>query len=120
MKNEAAELAAFLAELPDYPDWCTISNPGIGTVNGWGDTPLHVAAVQGRISIMEALVRHGADINARGEEGCTPLHETIEQGHWLAALRLLEMGADPTIKDDDGYTPLELFELLYGDKGAAK
>ena len=120
MTNDAAELAAFLAELPEYPDWCSIITPGIHTVNGWGDTPLHLAAAQGRISIMEALVRHGADINARGEEGCTPLHETIEQGHWLAALRLLEMGADPTIKDDDGYTPLELFELLYGDKGATK
>ena len=73
MTNDAAELAAFLAELPDYPDWC--------------DRPLHLAAVQGRISIMEALVRHGAD---------------------------------PTIKNDDGFTPLELFELMYGDKGAAK
>ena len=119
MENDT-ELATFLAELPDYPDWCTISNPGIGTVNGWGDTPLHVAALQERISIMEALVRHGADINARGEWGCTPLHNAAEQGHWLAALRLLEMGADPTIKDDDGYTPLELFESLYGDKSAAK
>ena len=114
------ERAAFLAELSDYPDWCSISSPGICTVNGWGDTPLHLAAVQGRISIMEALVRHGADINARGEHGYTPLHEAVEQDHWLAALRLLEMGADPTIKNDDGFTPLELFELMYGDKGAAK
>lgn len=38
MKNDT-ELAAFLAELPDYPDWCGISSPGIHTVNGWGDTP---------------------------------------------------------------------------------
>ena len=106
MKNDDAELAAFLAELPDYPDWC--------------DRPLHLAAAQGRTSIVEALVRHGADINARGEEGYTPLHEAVELGHWLAALRLLEMGADPTIKNDEGYTPLALFELLYGDKRAAE
>lgn len=45
---------------------------------------------------MEALVRRGADINARGEEGYTPLHEAVELDHWLAALRLLEMGADPS------------------------
>ena len=120
MKTDDAELTAFLAELPDYPDWCGISNPGIDTVNGWGDTPLHLAAAQGRISIMEALVQHGADINAHGEDGYTPLHEAIGQEHWLAALRLLEMGADPTIKDDDGYTPLALFALLYGDKDAAE
>lgn len=119
MKNDT-ELAAFLAELPDYPDWCGISSPDIHTVNGWGDTPLHLAACQGRISIMEALVQHGADINARGEHGYTPLHEAVLLDRWLAALRLLQMGADPTIKNDDGETPLELFELMYGDKGAAK
>ena len=120
MTNDAAELAAFLAELPDYPDWCSISNPCIDTVNGWGDTPLHLAAAQGRISIMEALVRHGADINARGEHGYTPLHEAVLLDRWLAALRLLQMGADPTIKNNDGETPLELFELMYGNKGAKK
>ena len=53
--SNAAELATFLVELPDYPDWC--------------DRSLHLATAQGRISIMEALVRRGADINARGEEG---------------------------------------------------
>ena len=32
MENDT-ELAAFLAELPDHPDWCSISSPDVDTVN---------------------------------------------------------------------------------------
>lgn len=37
-------------------------------------TALHYATMYGHTVMIERLVRHGADVNARGDEGLTALH----------------------------------------------
>jgi ankyrin repeat protein len=41
--------------------------------NEIGSTPLHLAAWNGRKTIVELLVSHGADVNAKDYKGRTPL-----------------------------------------------
>lgn len=70
------------------------------------NTPLHEAAWHGDREEIFALLRQGADVNARGEEGWTPLHITAADGDWKIACLLLSRGADPNARAHDGRAPL--------------
>lgn len=93
-----------------------------------GDTILHQLA-QGTHwwyeGAIQYLLEHGADPNARNDQGKTPLCNAVSRGELgghrqLEITRiLLEGGADPNIPATCGYTPLamsahdtQLFELL--------
>ena len=72
-------------------------------INGLS-TPLHVAVEfpQDR-SVVDTLIRSGADATSRDVKGETPLHQ-VETAAYAAAL--MEAGADPNARDEDGRTPL--------------
>ena len=46
-----------------------------------GSTPLHLVSQQGHIEVAQFLVKHGADVTARTEDGWTPLHGASSGGH---------------------------------------
>lgn len=46
-----------------------------------GTTPLHLAASEGLLDCVEALVRAGADVSARDKTGNTPLDSARVGGH---------------------------------------
>ena len=64
-----------------------------------GKTPLHYAVEAEHLLVVDYLLRHGADINARDERviGDTPLGEAASTCS-LAMARLVEAGADPTVR----------------------
>lgn len=59
------------------------------------ETPLHWAASSDDVDALEALLDHGADIEAPGGVigGGTPLADAVAFGQWRAAHRLVERGA---------------------------
>ncbi|PNH10008.1 Ankyrin repeat domain-containing protein 29 [Tetrabaena socialis] len=66
-----------------------------------GRTPLHIACTSGNAVAVEALLRAGADIEARDEEGCaTALHIASWEGHEIMVEALLSAGADKEAKDE--------------------
>jgi ankyrin repeat protein len=70
-------------------------------------TPLHLAAQLGAVEVMEFLIEHGADVNARDGRGLTPLHEAVSNEHLQAAEMLLDRGADANARSEFG-CPLHL------------
>jgi ankyrin repeat protein len=62
------------------------------------ETPLHWAASSDDVAVLDALLDHGADIEARGAVigGGTPISDATAFGQWNAARRLLERGATTT------------------------
>jgi ankyrin repeat protein len=63
------------------------------------ERPLHWAASSDDLDALDALLDHGADIEAPGSVICggTPLADAVAFGQWRAARRLVERGARCTI-----------------------
>ena len=65
-------------------------------------TPLHWAAVGGHKDVVELLLAHGAEVNARYSDGYTPLHYAAANGHKDVVELLLANEADVNAKDEHG------------------
>jgi cytohesin len=68
-----------------------------------GNTPLHTAVLYDKLNIVEALLRAGADVNARDKWGSTPLHFAASPG---TATALLKAKAKVNAVDSVGRIPL--------------
>lgn len=121
-------LENFLEKIASLPEFIGIASIAVHTRGNWNSTPLHIAATQGDIAAIAALLDAGADIHSPGEHGYSPLHEAVEQCHIDAVQLLLERGASAHAKNDDGDTPIrsavihghqEIIKLLQADAGSA-
>jgi cytohesin len=56
------------------------------------------------------MLKHGANPNAKDDNGWTPLHRAAYCGHVEIVMILLERGADPLIADNEGNIPLDYAE----------
>jgi len=92
---------------------------------GDGNTPLHVAALEGHTAVAQALLDGHAQVNARGLREETPLHMAIYDGHRAMVGLLLANRADVNAPSATGETPLhvaarkghrEVVELLLAEK----
>ncbi len=71
-------------------------------------TPLHWAAWQGKVSLVNLLISRRAKVNAKDIAGQTPLHYAAWRGNTAAAARLLKAGAKVNARDNWGVTPYGL------------
>jgi ankyrin repeat protein len=83
------------------------------TVGNCGTVRMHWAAADGHKSVAELLLAHGADVNAKRNDGYTPLHLAGVWDHMDVLEVLLAKGADVNAKDNDGRTPL-YFQGIWG------
>lgn len=67
--------------------------------DGFGSTLLHHAAMNGRLDLLEILLRHQAELNILNRVGQTPLCLAASKGHASIIEKLLEAGADPNYTD---------------------
>jgi ankyrin repeat protein len=73
-----------------------------------GSTLLHSAAGSKNIEDVKFLLAHGADVNAKHDEGGTPLHQAAAWSSVEIVELLLENNADPTMKTNSGKTAEEV------------
>ncbi len=73
-------------------------------------SPLHLAAVNAQVRVLQALLQRGCDPNTRDGDGRTPLLAALEHGAQSLPLvrALIAHGADPEATDANGETPLGL------------
>jgi truncated hemoglobin YjbI/ankyrin repeat protein len=71
-------------------------------------TPLHKAARRGYVSAAEALLAHGATIDARDAKGQTPLRRAVNCRQLRIVRLLVRRGADPHAADRRWVTPLDV------------
>lgn len=77
----------FVAMLNKYPN-------GVGAQTYAGRTALHLAAQEGRESLVQLLLRRNVDLDARDVDKMTPLFLATAGGHQSCVETLLKSGAD--------------------------
>ena len=86
------------------------ANPNTELANkkssGW--TALHYAATTTNSEIINQLLKHKANVSAKGKLNNTPLHIAAIHGNTDTVQMLLEAGADPKLKNSKGLTPIDL------------
>jgi len=78
-----------------------------GDVNKTGWTPLHYAATNGHLEIMNLLLENHAYIDAESPNKTTPLMMAAQYGNAAAVRLLLEAGADATLRNQLGLTAID-------------
>jgi hypothetical protein len=73
-----------------------------GDPRGWRRSPLHIAALEGHLEVVELLLARGAAVNAISKYGDTPLHFAISHGNVEVITALYKAGAQVEIENDDG------------------
>jgi ankyrin repeat protein len=76
-------------------------------VNKPGWAPLHYAATNAHLEIMELLLDENAYIDAASPNGTTPLMMAAQYGNTPAVKLLLEAGADPLIRNQLGLSAID-------------
>ncbi|KAK7270235.1 hypothetical protein RIF29_23237 [Crotalaria pallida] len=98
----------------------------VNCVDSNGRSPIHVAAIQGHVDVIEFCVSIGGNPNFVDLNGWTPLHYAASQGHLNAVMCLLECSNVKKVRNKDGKTAFllakenghkQLFDLLHwGDE----
>ena len=74
-----------------------------------GETPLIIAILESRLSVVDIIIEYGADIRARNRGGFTALHAASYVGNSEIARKLLDEGADVNDQDNKaGVTALSV------------
>lgn len=73
---------------------------------GW--SPLHRALICGHHSVVQMLLKMGADPNLKTAVGEPPLYLAADLNQPALVQQLLSSGADPNCRNADGETPLHV------------
>lgn len=106
-RNTSDESPLMLASLRGLTDICKQIIARGGDVNKPGWAPLHYAATNGHIEIINLLLENHAYIDAASPNGSTPLMMAALYGSPSAVKLLLEAGADPMLTNALGLNAID-------------
>ena len=114
-QSEQLHRAAQNGDLPQVQKLLAAKYP-VNRFDELGKTPLHYAVAGEHMAVVDALLRAGANVNARDERvaGGTPLGEYAGSCSYAMARRLIDAGADPTIP---GWMQLTALDRAQGRNG---
>ncbi|XP_019958545.2 protein phosphatase 1 regulatory subunit 27 [Paralichthys olivaceus] len=82
----------------------------VDTIFHSGMAALHEAVLTGNMEVVKLLVKYGADIHQRDEDGWTPLHMACSDGYPEIARYLLSIGASTEAENENGEKPADLID----------
>jgi len=107
VRNAADESPLMLAALAGDAKMCRMLIERDADVNKTGWTPLHYAATNGHLDVINLLLEENAYIDAASPNGSTPLMMAARYGTPEAVKLLLEAGADPSLVNSLGLSALD-------------
>ena len=109
----------FRAIVADDPAAVSAALAAGADVNGrdnQGTSPLWLAAAGCRVRALPVLLKHGAEVDAPGQEfGTTPLTVAVRLKRFPVLVPLLAAGADPDRPGGDGMTAWQMARISPGD-----
>lgn len=103
LQNAVSEGKADLVQLLfDYGISPKLGNPGTPEV------PILAAACRGHTSVVDVLIKNGANMSMRGWKGTTALHDALMENKVEVVKLLVNSGADLTVVDDEGRQPVHV------------
>jgi uncharacterized protein len=112
IRNAQDESPLMLAALHGALEICQTLITRDADVNKPGWAPLHYAATNSHIPVIQLLLDHHAYIDAASPNGSTPLMMAAMYGNASAVKLLLESGADPSLKNDLGLTAIDFAQRV--------
>ena len=99
-----------LLEASEQGDLCKVvallaGGADVKAVDGYSNTPLHLASRRGHDKLVEVLLAYGADINAKNNLNFTPLHSACFNEHENAETLRASVAGINTISEN---TPVHL------------
>jgi ankyrin repeat protein len=105
--NSANESALMYAALKGQLALAKLLISKDADVNKTGWTPLHYAATNGHVDVIQLLLDNHAFVDAASPNGSTPLMLAAQYGTAQAVKLLLDEGAEPLHKNEQGLTPID-------------
>ncbi|QWE29585.1 ankyrin repeat domain-containing protein [Polynucleobacter sp. AM-7D1] len=116
LANKSGENALMMAAFDgDLPTVKMLVLDKKASVNKQGWAPIHYAATNGHLQIVEFLMAHGARVNAFSPSETTPLMMAIGSGNEQLIKYLLDNGADLSLRNHEGYTAIDVAQLFGKD-----
>ena len=84
------------------------ANPNVSDRSADDWSPLHFAAFDQDVRVIEALIEAGSNLELREIDGWTPLYVAVLSGSLPVVEALLEAGANPNARTYDGSTALHM------------
>uniref|UniRef100_A0AAU7YL55 AAA family ATPase n=1 Tax=Wolbachia endosymbiont of Oeneis ivallda TaxID=3171168 RepID=A0AAU7YL55_9RICK len=75
--------------------------------------PLHLAAENGHVEVVESFLNKGISVNVMDKEGNTPLHYAAGNGSRKTISILIRKNADPWLKNFHGKTPVNIYAFKH-------
>ncbi len=118
-RNNSDETVLMLAALQGHEELVSILIKRGAHVNKPGWAPLHYAATNGHLAVMQQLLDAYAFIDAESPNGTTPLMMAAKYGSFESMKLLIDAGADLNIKNALGFTAID-FAQQAGRESFAK
>ena len=112
VRNAQDESPLMLAALAGDLEICQTLIQRDADVNKPGWAPLHYAATNSHIPVIQLLLDNHAYIDAASPNGSTPLMMAAMYGNTSAVKLLLESGADPSLKNALGLTAIDFAQRV--------